>query len=422
MQASTEPLKSYDQHTEYQSYPLDMITRQDELPTLHRPQPYRVPISSSTELVRHGSHGHRHQPTQSAGVLAVEWDYVRSLQRFLPDTKWTIILTLIILFQGILSVTLGRMVDGAYSDLWNGGIDRNDQSETQNPIVTLVDGQFYTIVIESSYLVLLCLDCVHKRNIVEAIGICLNSLSMLFLVGIGMYSSMGVSYDTLVRWPYIELLVVLAVGLICASYATWKLSHEFAWHIADADRSLRKRYLIYEAYIALLHLDFFFMLGFWIQAFLLAFPFYDQRSYSPNAAFIAMSELVGTPLQLVLGLVSVRYELRIGQCLTMAVCMVNVGLIGPEISSYYSFGGLDAESKRTALLLGKRTIAYASIGAPLLLITIVMAVVCLRNFDKGIKPIVTRRKACHCNSLGDSYVDCSQYPSMQPPRARMEID
>ncbi|KAK5718320.1 hypothetical protein LTR17_015673 [Elasticomyces elasticus] len=356
----------------------------------------------------------------------MEWDYVRSLQRFLPDTKWTIILTLIILFQGILSITLGRMIDGAYSDLWNGGIDRNDQSETQNPIVTLVDGQFYTIVIESSYLVLLCLDCVYKRNIVEAIGICLNSLSMLFLVGIGMSSSMGVSYYTLVRWPYIELLVVLAVGLICASYVTWKLSNEFAWavyrQIADADRSLRKRYLIYEAYIALLHLDFFFMLGFWIQAFLLAFPFYDQRSYSPNAAFIAMSELVGTPLQLVLGLVSVQYELRIGQCLTIAVCMVNVGLIGPEISSYYSFDGLDAESKEVALLLGKRTIAYASIGAPLLLITIVMAVVCLRNFDKGIKPIVMRRNARHCNSLGDSYVDCSQYASMQSLRPRMEID
>ncbi|KAK4902062.1 hypothetical protein LTR27_000964 [Elasticomyces elasticus] len=123
------------------------------------------------------------------------------------------------------------MLDRAYSKLLS--------SDIPSPVASLVHGQFYTIIIESTYLIVLCLDCVYKRNIVEAIGICLNSLSMLFLVGIGMSSSMEVSDGVLVRWPYIVLLAVLATGLISASYATWKLPHEFAWaiyrHIADAD-------------------------------------------------------------------------------------------------------------------------------------------------------------------------------------------
>lgn len=66
----------------------------------------------------------------------------------------------------------------------------------------------------------------------------------------------------------IAIPCILAVGTIALSVAAWKLYDEFAWTIykhISADLRMKRRYLTFQIYIALLKFDFFFFLGFTVQ-------------------------------------------------------------------------------------------------------------------------------------------------------------
>lgn len=61
---------------------------------------------------------------------------------------------------------------------------------------------------------------------------------------------------------------ILAFGTVLLAMEAWKLYHEFTWTIykhISADLRLKRRYLAYQIYIALLKFDFFFFLGFTVQ-------------------------------------------------------------------------------------------------------------------------------------------------------------
>ena len=75
------------------------------------------------------------------------------------------------------------------------------------------------------------------------------------------------------RWtdvkPFlIAIPCILAVGTVALSAIAWKLYDEFAWTIykhISADLRMKRRYLTFQIYIALLKFDFFFFLGFTVQ-------------------------------------------------------------------------------------------------------------------------------------------------------------
>lgn len=61
---------------------------------------------------------------------------------------------------------------------------------------------------------------------------------------------------------------VLALATCLMGVVAWKLYDEFAWTIykhISADLRMKRRYLAFQIYIALLKFDFFFFLGFTVQ-------------------------------------------------------------------------------------------------------------------------------------------------------------
>ena len=69
--------------------------------------------------------------------------------------------------------------------------------------------------------------------------------------------------------PYlIAIPCILTLGTVLLSIIAWKLYDEFAWTIykhISADLRMKRRYLTFQIYIALLKFDFFFFLGFTVQ-------------------------------------------------------------------------------------------------------------------------------------------------------------
>ncbi|KAK3633060.1 hypothetical protein LTR56_015974, partial [Elasticomyces elasticus] len=186
----------------------------------HKSGPFRFSSSGqSTELDPSGAHDDESPLIQHSSRAATLYSRI-NIRSYLPDTKWTTIFTSIIVLQSITAIVLGVIIDRRYSTLV--------RLVKFNSTRYLVLGQLCTIVIESVYLIFLCLDCIRTHNIVEAIGVCLNCLTMLLFVGIGMKVPLDLPYPSNLKDLYVTLLAVLAVGSASTSYATWILSREFA--------------------------------------------------------------------------------------------------------------------------------------------------------------------------------------------------
>jgi hypothetical protein len=125
-------------------------------------------------------------------------------------------------------------------------------------------------------------DALTNMNTIQVIGLCIYNLGLM------VYSSlqrdqMHDSISALMAIHQLEptedilhqvspLLIVvpsmLAAGTVILCLLSWKLYDEFAWTIykhITADLRMKRRYLNYQVYLALLKFDFFFFLGFTVQ-------------------------------------------------------------------------------------------------------------------------------------------------------------
>lgn len=130
------------------------------------------------------------------------------------------------------------------------------------------------------YQLVLVWDALRMKNTIQVIGLVMYNVGLLIYGAVQMdqirdaiselaeedYIRREVWLETkpfLVAIPCIIALVTVLMA-VCA----WKLNDEFAWTIykrISADLRMKRRYLQYQVYIALLKFDFFFFLGFTVQ-------------------------------------------------------------------------------------------------------------------------------------------------------------
>jgi hypothetical protein len=123
-------------------------------------------------------------------------------------------------------------------------------------------------------------DALRLKNTIQIIGLCLYNIGLLIYGAVQMnqiqeaVSSLAVLQEididiwTRTKPFLIAIPCVLALGTVLLALEAWKLYDEFAWTIykhISADLRLKRRYLTYQIYIALLKFDFFFFLGFTVQ-------------------------------------------------------------------------------------------------------------------------------------------------------------
>lgn len=158
-------------------------------------------------------------------------------------------------------------------------IDTKDGSQSQTPTRTIPT--FLTLYIFGFfYQLVLVWDALRLKNTIQIIGLCLYNVGLLIYGAVQMeqirqavQALAAVGDIDFAIWgqtkPFlIAIPCILAVCTGLLSVAAWKLYDEFAWTIykhISADLRMKRRYLTFQIYIALLKFDFFFFLGFTVQ-------------------------------------------------------------------------------------------------------------------------------------------------------------
>jgi Mn2+/Fe2+ NRAMP family transporter len=136
--------------------------------------------------------------------------------------------------------------------------------------------------------------------------------------------------------------------------------------------------------VATLHLDFFFLLGFWTQFLILL--------WGPCVLTIGILGRMVMPLALVITSCAVRRE-------STKAAVVALGFLIWELALLVA--GLTVFQKRTAELPSvaaskvERVLGYGSAALALLFATTVIAVLCWKNFERGLKAYLQQSSLPH---------------------------
>ncbi|KAI0877711.1 hypothetical protein GGS24DRAFT_94191 [Hypoxylon argillaceum] len=275
------------------------------------------------------------------------------------------------------------------------------------------------------YEVILVWDALIAKNTIQIIGVCIANLALLVYgalqidqihEAIDILKLKNVFWDENV-WPetQAELIAIPAIiGLITLglSFMAWKLYQEFAWDILKqigADYRMKKRFLHYQIYIALLKFDFFFFVGFTIQ-FLVVVGGRSPVEFGLTAAAIPVTIAI-----LLCAAWSTRREWKAG------MWVVGVLYLGGLTYFIYKLARIyDPTQAKAYMPVRKSLTTFAVLTIVLIILTIINALVCLFNFDHGLKQHLLKSPRQEIDKDQASY---SMHDVKQPQMpSRMTID
>ncbi|KAL9116146.1 MAG: hypothetical protein Q9227_000516 [Pyrenula ochraceoflavens] len=247
------------------------------------------------------------------------------------------------------------------------------------------------------YQLVLVWDALRLKNTIQVIGLCMYNVGLL-IYGAVQLEQIKEAVDTLepqfekdpdelwkdVKPFLIAIPCILGFGTAALSGVAWKLYDEFAWTIykhISADLRMKRRYLTFQIYIALLKFDFFFFLGFTVQFVVIVTDKTDVE-FALTIAAIPVTIAV-----LLLAAYFTRIESRLGMA---GIIIIYFGAL-----AYFLFKliRMYEPSHEDAYLAARRDLtSFAVITIVLILCTITNAILCTLNFNKGLKPHVAHRK------------------------------
>ncbi|KAF1810606.1 hypothetical protein P152DRAFT_475438 [Eremomyces bilateralis CBS 781.70] len=321
----------------------------------------------------------------------------RKMKFYIPTSAWTWTFMLTTIFQAIIALGLESYVFARFQlDLRNLHENANSDKQTETrSIPTYLSLLIFGLV----YQLWLVYDALRLKNTIQIIGICLYNLGIMVYTSIQLdqirdavevlsgRDQIDMTYWNQVKNILIAVPVVIALGTALMSFVAWKLYGEFAWTIykqISADLRLKRNYLIFQIYIALLKFDFFFFLGFTIQ-------FIVVVNNTTDVEFILT--IIAIPITIIILCMAaywVKRENIVGMIIIIALWHVFLAYFLFKLIRMYSTDPRRMEDYRPA----RRTLtSFAVITIILLIVTITIAIWCTRNFNTGLKPhIVSGRK------------------------------
>lgn len=179
----------------------------------------------------------------------------------------------------------------------------------------------------------------------------------------------------------IAIPCLLFVFTVALGFIAYKLYNEFAWTIykhISADLRMKRRFLTYQIYIALLKFDFFFFLGFTIQ-FLVAVSDGRVKEERPLTA-------AAIPVTIIIILAAFWFTRRENLIGSVAVIILYFGGLAYFLFKMVRMYTRGTEDQYKAAK--KELTTFAVLTILLLICTIIVACMCAHNYGKGLEPYV----------------------------------
>ncbi|KAF3925275.1 hypothetical protein ABW20_dc0106503 [Dactylellina cionopaga] len=335
----------------------------------------------------------------------------------------------LVLIEAVIVLTFECYIFGTFQAKMPRGVGvKGNAADNRRPIITYLTLFIFAWLFQF----VLVYDALRLKNTIQVFGLCIfNGLMLLysaiqidqireaiFMVSGGNTAQNPANYDPRSLWkrvyPFLVAIPVV-IGVITAfmSFVAWRLHDEFAWTIykhISADLRMKRRYLIFQIYIALLKFDFFFFLGFTVQFLVILLETGDIE-------FILT--IIVIPVTILILLAASWFTRRENKIGAVIVIILYFGGL-----SYFLFKlvRMYHGDKVAFYMLARRSLTiFAVITVILLIITIGVAIKCMLNFDKGLKQHVNRRKPTDPEDK-HQMADFNAGTNQITPPPRMEID
>ncbi|RKF64809.1 UPF0658 Golgi apparatus membrane protein C23H3.04 [Erysiphe neolycopersici] len=315
---------------------------------------------------------------------------LRGRKMYRPTTPWAwaFMVTTVIQALNVLAIELYLFVKFQAS---------LKQDKKPTPLSKSIPTYLTLFIFGFLYQLLLVYDSLRLKNTIQVIGLCIYNLGMLIYASI-QYDQIKRAISGLSEQDYIHpsntiwsdvrpflLAVPCIIGTftLMMSLIAWKLYDEFAWTIykhISADLRMKRRFLTFQIYIALLKFDFFFFLGFTVQFVVIVTGLADTE-YALTIAAIPVTVLI-----LTMAGFWTRRENKVGMGLTIFTYFCGLGYFTFKLARMYQ-----AKHEENYKHIRKSLTSFAVLTIILIILTIINASACTANFGMGLKPHIMKR-------------------------------